>query len=269
MKIIFTLILVAATMSVVALGKAVRADSRLAFCAQGDYHGDQSIAFSSPEPASAAKEVRRAGAWKALGCYSDSVIQHALTAQMDADEATVESCTSACFEAGFTYAGLEYGGRCFCDNELARFAVPTQSRKCNIPCAGNSTQLCGGVASLTMYKYTGGFEPEDTPVAQVKLHNSGWYSAYVRIIYDGTTSDRLGGAIAGGSSRMVNLTEYDLLSEGENFQVKLDVLSGKDKISKTILMYSAESPDCTADFHSGGGVGNAFIAFDGYSGCDE
>ncbi len=57
------------TMSVVALGKAVRADSRLAFCAQGDYHGDQSIAFSSPEPASAAKEVRRAGAWKALGCY--------------------------------------------------------------------------------------------------------------------------------------------------------------------------------------------------------
>ncbi|KAA1470602.1 WSC-domain-containing protein [Dentipellis sp. KUC8613] len=223
MKTIFTSLLIATTMSIVALGKAVRSDSRLAFCAQGDYDSEQNLALSSPAPG-AAKQVQRVGAWKALGCYSDSVIQHALSAQMDADEATVESCTSACFESGFTYAGLEYGGGCFCHNELDRFAAPTKSSKCNIPCAGNSAQICGGIASLTMYRYTGGFEPEDTPVAQVKLHNSGWYSAYVRVIYDGTTSDRLGSSITGGSSHTVNLTDYDLLTEGESVCLRSSVL---------------------------------------------
>ncbi|KAA1470607.1 WSC-domain-containing protein [Dentipellis sp. KUC8613] len=222
---------------------------------------------SAPGPGSPV-EVQSVGEWTALGCYNDSLTNHTLGAQVNVTNTTVESCTSACYDAGFTLAGLEFGSGCFCDNEFFNFSAPQAPSNCDISCAGNKTELCGGPSFLTAYNYTGNFTADTQPAARIKLHNAGWYTAYVRIVYNGTTSDRLGGSITGGRSHTVNLTEFGLLTEGEEFQVKLDVVSGTDKTSNTVITYSSSNQDCTADFNSGGGVQNAWIAFDAFSDCD-
>lgn len=37
---------------------------------------------------------------------------------------TEELCTSLCGQSGYKYAGMEYGGECFCDNTLSGSSLP-------------------------------------------------------------------------------------------------------------------------------------------------
>lgn len=51
------------------------------------------------------------GGWFALGCYNDTVGTRSLSnTQYLQVPMTIEACTSACFTAGYSLAGLEYGG---------------------------------------------------------------------------------------------------------------------------------------------------------------
>lgn len=50
---------------------------------------------------------------------------------------------------GLLYAGLEYSYECWCGN-IER-AIKLDDSECNMPCNGNSLQMCGGALALSVY----------------------------------------------------------------------------------------------------------------------
>lgn len=60
---------------------------------------------------------------------------------------TPQQCAAFCMDAGFPYSGTEYSSQCFCSSSL-----PTQgsSSSCNMACAGDSSQICGGPNALSV-----------------------------------------------------------------------------------------------------------------------
>jgi len=63
---------------------------------------------------------------------------------------TNEGCIAFCSSRGFSIAGTEYAGECFCGNELT--SLQLDESKCDMACKGNSSQKCGGPAALSVYK---------------------------------------------------------------------------------------------------------------------
>lgn len=100
-----------------------------------------------------------------LGCYADASHQRAMvgTRRLMSDTLTVQQCLNRCLEAGFSYAGLVKGNKCFCDNEYMRYGKFLDSR-CNTNCVADGLH-CGGDWAISVYP-TGidGHEGEYTPV---------------------------------------------------------------------------------------------------------
>ncbi|WVQ94260.1 hypothetical protein IAU59_001339 [Kwoniella sp. CBS 9459] len=80
------------------------------------------------------------------------VAGRALTgASITGSDMTVDKCTSYCSAQGFTIAGLEYGGECYCGNSLVNGASTTLlSGQCNMACTGGSG-ICGGPNAINLY----------------------------------------------------------------------------------------------------------------------
>lgn len=99
---------------------------------------------SSSSSASPATVAGPAG-WSSLGCYVDSVGARTLSTRVntpgDGGALTTEICTTVCRAGGYTYAGTEYGGECFCGNTLT---AATAVSGCSMPCNGKPAQMCGG-----------------------------------------------------------------------------------------------------------------------------
>ena len=94
--------------------------------------------------------------WQYLGCYSEATNQRALQGNyVGGNTVSVESCASFC--SGYTYFGAEYSGECFCGNTITTGSAlvagssPAQTQ-CNMACAANATEYCGGPNRLNMYK---------------------------------------------------------------------------------------------------------------------
>ena len=51
----------------------------------------------------------------------------------------------------FQYAGVEYANECYCDNSLQSGGILT-SKGCDMTCAGNSSEYCGGPNRLDLYQ---------------------------------------------------------------------------------------------------------------------
>jgi hypothetical protein len=68
---------------------------------------------------------------------------------------TNAKCRDACLASGYTLAGTEYSGECYCDNELqgAGGPAPDGEDQCNMPCNGNQTEICGGPNRLTLFRF--------------------------------------------------------------------------------------------------------------------
>lgn len=62
---------------------------------------------------------------------------------------TNQLCSQYCLAQGFAYSGSEYANQCFCANALPPTTLA--SSKCNMPCAGDATQMCGGDNSMSVY----------------------------------------------------------------------------------------------------------------------
>ncbi|KLP15059.1 beta-1,3 exoglucanase [Fusarium fujikuroi] len=98
--------------------------------------------------------VQSIAGYKPNGCYTDNSSKgRALTWPMDIDgsQMTPTSCLTACADQGFPFAGLEYGGECYCGNVLANDTVKADVGDCNVPCNGDKTLLCGGPSRLSVY----------------------------------------------------------------------------------------------------------------------
>ncbi len=76
-----------------------------------------------------------------LGCYTDASTR-ALPNVLTWSNSTVESCIAAAKSRAFAYAGLQYAGECWAGNTLGHTKVADSD--CNMPCAANPSQVCGG-----------------------------------------------------------------------------------------------------------------------------
>jgi len=123
------------------------------FCGAGDLLNVYWSGSQSPEGPITVPSV---GDWVSLGCYNDSVADRALSYAADVSSVTVESCTTACYSDGYTLAGVEYSDQCFCDTALNYGSAPTPLTDCDMTCAGNSSEYCGGPNRLNLYNYTTG-----------------------------------------------------------------------------------------------------------------
>lgn len=98
--------------------------------------------------------------WSKVGCYTDSTGGRALSGDLTAD-VTAESgpmdnrkCVEACAIRGYSLAGTEYSGECFCGVVVGNGHGPADDGEvgCNMPCHGASGEYCGGSNRLTMWK---------------------------------------------------------------------------------------------------------------------
>ncbi|KAL5598844.1 uncharacterized protein BROUX77_005877 [Berkeleyomyces rouxiae] len=93
--------------------------------------------------------------YKASGCWSDDSSEgRALSWKqeaLDGSKMTPEMCLGSCKDGGYPYAGLEYGGECYCGVAIGNFSTSIDSSKCSTPCNGDASQTCGGPGALSLY----------------------------------------------------------------------------------------------------------------------
>ncbi|KFH48018.1 putative fungistatic metabolite-like protein [Hapsidospora chrysogenum ATCC 11550] len=89
------------------------------------------------------------------GCYKDTE-ERALSGLVNPDigEVSNEKCILYCMKAGFSLAGTEYGGECYCGNELA-VSEKLDEGACALPCDGDEAATCGGDWALSVYSAKG------------------------------------------------------------------------------------------------------------------
>ncbi|PNY25537.1 WSC domain-containing protein 2 [Tolypocladium capitatum] len=93
--------------------------------------------------------------FKYAGCFKD-VGDRVLKGEMRANLGAMsnEKCVSHCKSAGFALAGTEYGGQCYCGNELVG-SQQLDDSKCDMACEGDASGICGGGWSLSVYSKDG------------------------------------------------------------------------------------------------------------------
>jgi hypothetical protein len=100
--------------------------------------------------------------WSLLGCYTDSVAARSLPAGGNvpggAGAMTNELCQASCKSSGYTLAGTEYSGECYCGNTLENGGAeaPDGDAGCNMACYGDENEICGGSNRLSLYSYYAG-----------------------------------------------------------------------------------------------------------------
>ena len=60
-------------------------------------------------------------------------------------------CVDFCGSIGFKYAGVQYGAECFCGNKIGKSGEVAPEEDCNMPCAGNEYELCGGPSRMNVF----------------------------------------------------------------------------------------------------------------------
>ncbi|KAL7798440.1 COOH terminal WSC domain-containing protein [Trichoderma ceciliae] len=95
------------------------------------------------------------GGYTYAGCYQDN-IGRVLSGDVlpNLGPMTNDKCVANCVSKGFSVAATEYGGQCYCGNELVGSAKLADSQ-CSIACEGNSKEVCGGSWAISVYSKTG------------------------------------------------------------------------------------------------------------------
>lgn len=101
-----------------------------------------------------AQYVAAVGSYVSQGCYAEGKSGRALTSLFLSNSTiTVENCVGYCKGKAFKWAGVEYGSQCFCGSGISNGAVLATDGNvgCNMPCAGNKYEFCGGPNRLNVY----------------------------------------------------------------------------------------------------------------------
>lgn len=108
-------------------------------------------------PPTGPQTVTNLPGWNYLGCYTEATTGRALNGillPIRAAVTDVESCAAAC--SGYVYFGVEYGQECYCGNVLNAGSVNsntvTNANPCNMICADNANEYCGGRSVLNLYQ---------------------------------------------------------------------------------------------------------------------
>jgi len=117
---------------------------------------------SAASPSSTATNPSIPG-WTYSGCYTDQLNPRAIGttgiqfAYLGQHNVTTSTCVAYCSAAGYSIAGTEYAGQCFCDNSILSSSTTVSQSECSMPCEGQggSGELCGGGLTLSVYKKSG------------------------------------------------------------------------------------------------------------------
>ncbi|PKK45046.1 hypothetical protein CI102_10584 [Trichoderma harzianum] len=95
------------------------------------------------------------GGYTYAGCYQDN-IGRVLTGDIlpNLGPMTNDKCVANCVSKGFSIAATEYGGQCYCGNDLVGSSKLAESQ-CSMACEGNSKEVCGGSWAISVYSKTG------------------------------------------------------------------------------------------------------------------
>ncbi|EGS17224.1 uncharacterized protein CTHT_0065420 [Thermochaetoides thermophila DSM 1495] len=89
--------------------------------------------------------------WSSKGCYTEATGMRALSEQtLASDNLTLEMCAEFC--NGYQFFGTEYSRECYCGNVLNTGSVEVSDGDCSMPCAGDTSQLCGAGNRLSVYE---------------------------------------------------------------------------------------------------------------------
>ncbi|EHK47953.1 hypothetical protein TRIATDRAFT_237298 [Trichoderma atroviride IMI 206040] len=114
-------------------------------------------AGSAPTATSVATKGNSAavGGYTYAGCYQDN-IGRVLTGDIlpNLGPMTNEKCVANCVKKGFSVAATEYGGQCYCGNELVGSSKLAESQ-CATACEGAASEVCGGSWAISVYSKTG------------------------------------------------------------------------------------------------------------------
>lgn len=112
------------------------------------------VTLPGPGPSSAPSAI---AGYSYKGCFSDNVNARVLTGVKFADignkQVSTTKCIAYCSARGFSLAGTEFGGQCFCGNALVG-STKIAEAKCNLKCEGGASETCGGPDALTIYEKT-------------------------------------------------------------------------------------------------------------------
>lgn len=118
-------------------------------------------AVNGAKPTDAATDGKAVGDFKYAGCYkdaSDRVLSGVIRANLGQVNNT--ACVAHCSSKGFSVAGTEYGGECYCGNELSKVEKLDDS-KCSMTCDGDDADKCGGDWALSVYTKSGKVSARD------------------------------------------------------------------------------------------------------------
>ncbi len=91
--------------------------------------------------------------WYSLGCAVDEHDARLLPFMNPADAGmTIDSCLIQCEDAGYAYAGVEYGVECWCGSALPASVAYDNETTCYIPCKGNASETCGGDYRMEVFE---------------------------------------------------------------------------------------------------------------------
>ncbi len=83
-----------------------------------------------------------------IGCFRDSG-KRDLNGPTNYDgKMTPQMCVATCRQAGFTYAGVQYAGHCFCGNTYGAHGA---AQNCDTKCTGSRDEICGGTWANSIY----------------------------------------------------------------------------------------------------------------------
>ncbi len=104
--------------------------------------------------------IQTVGSWTYQGCAVDNINdQRTFYWQLFFPGVmTPKMCLDRCAQYGYMAAGLEYGEECYCGdpaNMATHGSTFRPETECNIVCAGNASAICGGLARLSTYFWTG------------------------------------------------------------------------------------------------------------------
>ncbi|KAM3413865.1 hypothetical protein BST61_g10539 [Cercospora zeina] len=125
-----------------------------------------STTTSRAEPTSSAPPAAPTtiGNYNYLGCYTEVGGRALRQGRTTNANMTNELCQRTC--QGYQFFATEYANECYCGRSLHTDSRPATDNRCNMRCAGDSTQICGGPDGLTLYSLPDGdpFNPSTTIV---------------------------------------------------------------------------------------------------------
>lgn len=90
------------------------------------------------------------GTYKYQGCYTEVPGRALVQSSFANSSQTNQLCQRFC--DGYTFFATQYTNECFCGNILNKDSLPATDGRCNMKCAADASQICGGPNGLSLYK---------------------------------------------------------------------------------------------------------------------